>query len=79
MKEEDKKHFLEEERQLLKLGILDQIIAKLMSRKLLVFLIATLLLIFRGLPFEEWAAIAFAYIGILGIADIAAVWRNSKK
>lgn len=75
-----------EERRLRSIGQLDQILGRVMSRKLLVFLFATIFytlgtlgLAFADVTFDGWAAIAFAYIGMQGVVDIAATWRQSKK
>jgi len=59
-------------------GALDKIRKKLVSRKLMVWLTATGLMIFAGLESADWVAISLAYIGIQGIADVAATWRHGK-
>jgi len=58
--------------------VLDKGLNKLLSRKLMVWLTAT---VFMWLPnsllaSEDWVAISLAYIGIEGLADIASRWRH---
>ena len=59
-------------------GALDKIRKKLVSRKLMVWLTATGLMIFAGLESADWVAISLAYIGIEGLADIASRWRHGR-
>ena len=59
-------------------GALDKIRKKLVSRKLMVWLTATGLMCFSNLQSTDWVAISLAYIGIQGVADIAATWRHVK-
>ena len=58
--------------------ILDRVLNKLTSRKLMVWLTATTLMFVGTTPLqsEDWVAISLAYIGIQGLADIAAKWRH---
>tara|TARA_R100000008_G_scaffold69078_1_gene46390 strand:+ start:236 stop:442 length:207 start_codon:yes stop_codon:yes gene_type:complete len=58
--------------------ILDRILNKLVSRKLMVWLTATALMFTETTPLqsEDWVAISLAYIGIQGLADIASSWRH---
>ena len=59
--------------------VLDKGLNKLMSRKLMVWSTATYLMLFtNSLASEDWVAISLAYIGIQGLADIAAQWRHGK-
>ena len=57
---------------------LDSLLARLMSRKLMVWLTATGLMLTQAVPLEssDWVAISLAYIGIEGLADIATRWRH---
>ena len=57
---------------------LDRILTKLVSRKLMVWLTATGLMLTETVPLEssDWVAISLAYIGIQGLADIATQWRH---
>jgi hypothetical protein len=58
--------------------VLDRILNKLFSRKLTVWLTATVFMFTETTPLqsEDWVAISLAYIGIEGLADIAARWRH---
>ena len=58
--------------------ILDRVLNKLISRKLMVWLTATVFMFTESTPLqsEDWVAISLAYIGIQGLADIAAKWRH---
>ena len=60
--------------------VLDKTLNKLMSRKLMVWLTATGFMLLDTVPLasEDWVAISLAYIGIQGLADIAAQWRHGK-
>ena len=51
----------------------DKLLNKLMSRKLMVWLTATGLMLTQTVPLEssDWVAISLAYIGLEGLADIA--------
>lgn len=57
-------------------GILDAMQERLISRKLLVFLVSTLLLYTSGLDSDTWGMIAMMYIGGQSAVDIAKVWRG---
>lgn len=57
-------------------GILDALQEKIVSRKLLVFLTATSLLIWAGLDAETWGMIAMCYIGGQAAIDFAKVWKG---
>ena len=59
---------------------LDSLFSKLASRKLMVWLTATGLMLAEAVPLrsEDWVAISLAYIGIEGLADIATRWRHGK-
>ena len=59
-----------------KLGVLDQMQSKVVSRKLLVFLCATGLMIWSSLDPDTWAMIAAMYIGGQSVIDIAKVWKG---
>ena len=60
-----------------KLGVLDQVQGKVVSRKLLVFLCATGLMIWSSLDPDTWAMIAAMYIGGQSVIDIAKVWKGA--
>ncbi len=59
-----------------KLGMLDQLQSKVVSRKLLVFLAATGLMVWSTLDPDTWAMIAAMYIGGQSVIDIAKVWKG---
>jgi hypothetical protein len=50
---------------------IDQFLNKWLSRKLMVFLIATGLAIFGSLTSSDWVTISVVYIGTQGALDIA--------
>ena len=58
----------------------DSLLSKLVSRKLMVWLTATGLMLTDTLPLQsgDWVAISLAYIGIQGLADIAGQWKHGK-
>tara|TARA_R100000657_G_C4586783_1_gene47049 strand:+ start:170 stop:376 length:207 start_codon:yes stop_codon:yes gene_type:complete len=60
--------------------VLDRTLSKLVSRKLMVWLTATGLMLTETLPLQsgDWVAISLAYIGIQGLADIASQWKHGK-
>jgi hypothetical protein len=57
-------------------GILDAVQEKAVSRKLLVFIVATCLLTWSTLDPDSWAMIALIYIGGQSAVDIAKVWKG---
>ena len=58
-------------------GVLDRVQEKIVSRKLLVFGVATALLWYAGLDPETWGMIAMTYIGGQTAIDFAKVWRGA--
>ena len=60
-------------------GIFDIITQKLISRKLLVWIVSSFFLAFNKITPEEWAAISLGYVGIEGFSDIAIKWRGAGK
>ena len=58
----------------------DKFLSKLASRKLVVWLTATVFMCMDIVPLEssDWVAISLAYIGLEGLADIATRWRHGK-
>jgi len=60
-------------------AFIDANLERFMSRKLLVWLTTTGLLFADKLNGEQWIAISLGYIGVQGIADIAARWRSTGK
>jgi len=60
-------------------AFVDTWLEKLTSRKLMVWTTATYFMLFSSsLASEDWVAISLAYIGIQGLADIAAQWKHGK-
>ena len=57
-------------------SILDRIVGKVVSRKLLVFATATVLLAQYGLDPDTWGMIAMCYIGGQSAIDFARIWRG---
>ena len=57
-------------------GVLDGIQEKLISRKLLVFAVATALMIWSSLDPDTWGLIAMMYIGGQSAIDLAKTWRH---
>tara|TARA_R100000081_G_scaffold74021_1_gene40506 strand:- start:395 stop:589 length:195 start_codon:yes stop_codon:yes gene_type:complete len=57
-------------------GMLDAVQEKLISRKLLVFAVATALMYFSDLNSDTWGMIAVTYIGGQTAIDFAKAWRN---
>jgi hypothetical protein len=60
-------------------GILDIITAKAISRKLLVWTVATVFMALGKITPDEWTAISLGYVGIEGFADIASKWKHGSK
>ena len=58
-------------------GVLDTIQEKVVSRKLLVFLIATGLFAWVGLDPDTWGMIAMCYIGGQSAIDFAKIWKGA--
>ena len=58
-------------------GMLDAVQEKIVSRKLLVFLVATSLFIWAGLDPDTWGMIAMCYIGGQAAIDFAKVWKGA--
>ena len=57
-------------------GILDALQEKAVSRKLLVFIVATCLLVWSTLDPSDWSMIALIYISGQSAVDIAKVWKG---
>ncbi len=62
-----------------KLGILDRIFGRLISRKFFVFLTATGLLAYNFLDPDTWGMIAMIYIGGQTVIDAAVSWKHGKQ
>lgn len=61
-----------------KLGLVDQIMGRLISRKFFVFLTATGLLGYNYLDADTWGMIAMIYIGGQTVIDAAISWKHGK-
>tara|TARA_A100001037_G_scaffold209872_1_gene188086 strand:+ start:127 stop:366 length:240 start_codon:yes stop_codon:yes gene_type:complete len=61
-----------------KLGIVDKIVGRLISRKFFVFLTATGLLAYNFLDADTWGMIAMIYIGGQTVIDAAISWKHGK-
>lgn len=56
--------------------VIDTALNKFFSRKLLVWISTTALLLVDKLDGEQWVAVSLAYIGSQGLADIATAWKS---
>ena len=61
-----------------RLGLVDKIVGRLISRKFFVFLTATGLLIWSTLDPNTWGMIAMIYIGGQTVIDAAISWKHGK-
>jgi hypothetical protein len=59
-------------------GVLDIITEKAISRKFLVWVVSSALLVFGKIDPDNWVAITLGYVGIEGFADLAIKWKGSK-
>jgi|TARA_R100000458_G_C8273629_1_gene248514 hypothetical protein len=57
---------------------LDKVLSKVTSRKLLVWLTATGLVLSGSLTSEDWVAVALVYIGSQSAVDLARAWRHGE-
>jgi len=62
-----------------KLGILDRVVGRVISRKFFVFLTATGLMIWSTLDPDTWGMIAMIYIGGQTVIDAAISWKHGPK
>ena len=62
-----------------KLGAIDQIVGRIISRKFFVFLIATGLLTWSNLDSDTWGLIAVIYIGGQTVIDAAVAWKHGSR
>ena len=61
-----------------RLGLVDKIVGRLISRKFFVFLTATGLTAYSLIDSETWGMIAMIYIGGQSVIDAAIAWRHGK-
>jgi uncharacterized protein YjgD (DUF1641 family) len=59
-----------------KLGAIDEIVGRVISRKFFVFLTATGLLTWSNLDSDTWGLIAVIYIGGQTVIDAAVAWKH---
>ncbi|HIO04387.1 MAG TPA: hypothetical protein EYN08_02035 [Gammaproteobacteria bacterium] len=59
-------------------AVLDGLLLKLTSRKLMVWVTATGLALYGVVDSSDWVAVALVYIGSEAAVDIASVWRHGK-
>lgn len=57
-------------------GVLDRLLEKAVSRKLIVWLMSSGFLYLGNIDGDQWVAVSLAYVGIQGIADIATAWKS---
>lgn len=57
-------------------AVSDKVLDKLVSRKLSVFVLASIFLVQGYIDGDQWVALSLAYIGLQGTADIAAAWKS---
>jgi len=62
----------------MKKGVLDRVVEKAISRKFLVFLTATGLMMWSDLTSDTWGMIAVVYIGSQGVIDAAMTWKHGR-
>lgn len=58
-------------------GFLDVIFARIVSRKLAVWIAATYALSIGTLESSDWVAVSLAYIGSQAAVDLASKWKGS--
>ncbi len=59
-----------------KVGLIDQVVGRIISRKFFVFLTATGLLTWANLDSDTWGMIAVIYIGGQTVIDAAVAWKH---
>ena len=62
-----------------KLGMLDRVVGRIISRKFFVFLTATGLLTWANLDSDTWGMIAMIYIGGQTVIDAAIAWKHGSR
>ena len=62
-----------------KLGIVDRILGRIISRKFFVFLTATGLSAYTLIDSDTWGMIAMIYIGGQSIIDAAVAWKHGQR
>ena len=77
MKKEVRKEMKEAQKE--GVGVIDVLSEKILSRKLMVWIVATAFLGFGKITPDEWMGISLGYIGVQGVADLAAKWKGAGK
>ena len=67
-----------EVKQVDKKGRLDELIQRFSSRKLLVWLTCTGLLLFGSVSASTWETLSLAYVGTQAFVDAAVAWKHGK-
>ena len=62
-----------------KMGMLDRVVGRIISRKFFVFLTATGLLTWANLDSDTWGMIAMIYIGGQTVIDAAVAWKHGSR
>ena len=62
-----------------KLGLIDRVVGRIISRKFFVFLTATGLLTWANLDSDTWGMIAMIYIGGQTVIDAAVAWEHGAR
>lgn len=74
--EKEKKDVIESEEISSQLGLFDSFLQKFISRKLLVFFIATVLMFLGKIDPPQWVIVCSIYIGSQAILDAVVGWKN---
>ena len=62
-----------------KVGLLDRVVGRIISRKFFVFLTATGLMVWSTLDPDTWGMIAMIYIGGQTVIDAAISWKHGNR
>ena len=62
-----------------KMGLIDLVVGRVISRKFFVFLTATGLLTWANLDSDTWGMIAVIYIGGQTVIDAAVAWKHGAR
>ena len=62
-----------------KVGLLDRVVGRIISRKFFVFLTATGLMVWSTLDPDTWGMIAMIYIGGQTVIDAAISWKHGSR
>lgn len=73
--EDSQKEFWKSDRK----GVADRLLGRFASRKLIVWVTATVALFYKFVPAEHWVTISLAYIGSQAVIDLATAWAQANK